>query len=97
MRSLAFIALVGGLAVAAFLVFAPEAATRVGADGVARLLWLLAAAALVGGGAFSLARARSGGGRRALIYLAIWAALIAGLVLAFQIALALTGDGRVNV
>lgn len=97
MKSLALLALGGGLFVAAVLALAPDAAARIGVAGVARLVSLLAAAVLVGGGAFSLARGQSGAGRRALVYLAIWAAAIAGLVLAFQIALALTGDGRVDI
>ena len=97
MRILAFLALGGGLVVAAALLLAPNAVATIGAEGVARLVWLLAAAVLVGGGAFSLARGQTGTGRRALIYLAIWAAVIAGLVLAFQIALTLSGDGRVNL
>jgi len=87
-----------GLVVGGFVLFFPVQFRAMANDDLARLVWLLMAAVLVGGGAFGM---RGGGGQiglgRALTYLAIWGAIFAGLVILYQLYQAyLGGPARVT-
>lgn len=85
MGALALIVLVIGVIVLGFALAFPGQFRMTDENEIARLVWLLAAAALVGSGAFGLTRRRTIGLGRALLYALVWIALFAGAVLVYRI------------
>lgn len=75
---------VGGL-VLAFAVLFPGQFRLMGEDEIARLVMLLALAALVGTSAFGVARGRPVSLGRALLYALVWFALFLGAILLYQL------------
>lgn len=87
MPALVLLAGVVALLLGAFVLLFPAQFRAMASDDIARLVWLLLAALLVGGGAFGM-RGRGGGQvglGQALTYLAIWAAIFAGGVIFYQL------------
>lgn len=97
MRALFILVLIVGGTLGALVLLFPDQFRAMAANDVARLIWLLLAALLVGGGAFGM-RGRGGAPisiGRALIYLLIWGAAFAIAVILYQIMQAYRGGGAV--
>jgi FtsH-binding integral membrane protein len=97
MRGLAIFALTLGLILLGIVLAFPHQVRLMSENDIARLVWLLAAALFVGGGAFAYPGRRGGPltlGRGAL-YPAIWAGLIVAMVALYQLAQSIAAGGRV--
>lgn len=96
MRALALIVLGIGLIILAFALIFPGEFRLMDNRDLAQIVWLLAAAALVGSGAFGVARGRPVGLGRALAYLVAWVALFAVALLLYQAWQAYTASPNVT-